>query len=101
MSKQRHFKIKAIVVNGIKISDVIISDHYEIKHSKYMTDELVLKLVNELDGKKELPIDTKDGFSYFLSMVELNDKPYRLIWLLQDNAIYIGVVNAHRIKSRR
>jgi hypothetical protein len=40
MGKQRHFKIKAIVVNGIKVSDVIISDHYEIKHSKYMTDEL-------------------------------------------------------------
>lgn len=101
MGKQRHFKIKAIVVNGIKVSDVIISDHYEIKHSTYMTDELVLKLVKELDGRKELPIDVKDGFSYFLTMVEYQDKPYKLVWLLQDNAIYIGVVNAHRLKSRR
>lgn len=101
MGKQRHFKIKTIVVNGIKVSDVIISAHYELKHSKYMTDELILKLVNELDGKRELPIDVKDGFSYYLSMVEFKGKPYKLIWLLQDNAIYIGVVNAHRIKSRR
>jgi len=34
-------------------------------------------------------------------MVEFNDKPYKLVWLLQDKAIYIGVVNAHRIKLRR
>jgi len=29
-------------------------------------------------------------------MIDLDDKFYRLIWLIEDNAIYIGVVNAFR-----
>jgi hypothetical protein len=29
-------------------------------------------------------------------MIDLGEKYYRLIWLIEDNAIYIGVVNAFR-----
>ncbi len=65
-----------------------------------INDALILKLVMQLDGRKELPEDTVGKFSYFATLVELNEKQYRLVWLLEENAIYIGVVNAYRDKRR-
>ena len=101
MSKQRTYKIKPITVNDIKIVQVVIDSHYEEKHSTSMSDELILDLVNELDGRFEVP-ETKDGrYSYFATLIELRKKQYRLIWLLEDHAIYIGIVNAYRDKRRK
>lgn len=60
-----------------------------------------MELVKKLDGCKELP-ETKNGkYAYFAALVELGDRQYRLVWLLEDHAIYIGVVNAYRNKRRR
>lgn len=52
---RREYKIDRIYVNNIAIDVVIIDSHYEIKHSSYMNDELILLLVRELDGRLELP----------------------------------------------
>lgn len=98
--KQHEYSIEPIIVNGIKISQVIIDDHYKAKHSDHINDSLILKLVAELDGRKEAPDDVVDKFSYFATLVELHEKQYRLVWLLEKNAIYIGVVNAYRDKRR-
>jgi hypothetical protein len=39
-------------VNGRKIKRLIISNHYKEKHSKYMSDELIIKFIEEyLDGE--------------------------------------------------
>lgn len=41
------------VVNGRSIKRLIISNHYKKKHSKYMSDELIIKLVEiYLDGNR-------------------------------------------------
>ena len=66
-----------------------------------MNDDLILKLVKELDGRRELPEARTDNYSYFTTLVEFEEKQYRLIWLLEENAIYIGVVNAYRNRRRR
>ena len=58
MAVQRTYKIKPIFVNGIKITQVVIDSHYEEKHRDSMSDDLILKSVVELDGRRELP-DTK------------------------------------------
>ncbi len=101
MAKQRTYKIKPIIVNDIKIVQVVIDSHYEEKHSASMSDELILNLVNELDGRFEIP-DSKVGrYSYFATLIELGRKQYRLIWLLEDHAIYIGIVNAYRDRRRK
>ncbi len=66
-----------------------------------LSPELTLRLVGELDGRKELPEASKGKYAYFATLIELDNKQYRLIWLLEDHAIYIGVVNAYRDKRRR
>jgi len=100
-TKQTTYKIDPITVNGIKIVQVVIDSHYEANHSAHMSDELILRLVRELDGRKELPEATKGKYAYFATLIELDGKQFRLIWLLEDHAIYIGVVNAYRDKRRR
>lgn len=79
---------------------MVIDDHYKEKHRDHMTDELILKLVMQLDGRKEVPENVAGKFSYFATLVELNEKQYRLIWLLEQDAIYIGVVNAYSDRRR-
>lgn len=102
MAKQTAYKIAPITVNEIRVNQVVIDSHYAEKHLDHMSDDLILKLVRELDGRREVP-DSKIGrYAYFATLIELNDgKQYRLIWLLEDHAIYIGVVNAYRDRRRR
>ncbi|MCC6278541.1 MAG: hypothetical protein IT289_11560 [Oligoflexia bacterium] len=78
-SKQQRYDINPITVNGIKVSHVVIDQHYQEKHSDHMTDELILKLVQELDGRIELPDTVSGKFSYFVTLVEVDEKQYRLI----------------------
>lgn len=97
---QQEYPIKTIVINGIEISKVIIDDHYKEKHKDYMSDTLILKLVQKLNGRKELPESVVDKFSYFATLVEYGSKQYRLVWLLEEDAIYVGIVNAYRDRRR-
>ena len=97
---KRTYKIKPITVNNTSIVQVVIDSHYAKKHSASMNDDLILKLVLELDGRRELPEAKKGRYSYFATLVEYKGKSYRLIWLLEDHAIYIGVINAYRNRRR-
>jgi len=86
-----------ITVNKRKIDRVVIDDHYEEKHSDSISDELILALVNLLDNGTFIPITEKDGFQYFKTEpLVFENKNYRLIWLLEEDEIYIGIVNAFR-----
>ncbi len=87
----------SIVVNKRRISKVIIDPHFESKHANSITDEIIIELVKSLDGEVVVPDDVDLPYSYFTTdKIELNGKFYRLIWLLEDEQIYIGVVNAYR-----
>jgi len=49
MEKSQSFKLKApIVVSGLEVTHVVIGRHYREKPASYMTDELVLELVQAL-----------------------------------------------------
>jgi len=91
------FDIEPIQVNRLTISKVIIDSHYKKKHADYMTEQLILSLVKSLHGRIEVPetVD-EDGYSYFATLLNHKNKQYRLVWLIEDNAIYIGVLNAYR-----
>ena len=84
-------------MNGIAIEKVIIDPHYEIKHSESIDDQLIVELVKKLDGGNFEADNVDEPFRYFVAdRLQLNGKLYRLVWLLEDMKIYIGVVNAHR-----
>lgn len=79
---------------------VIIDPHYEVKRSGHIDDDLILQIVRKLDGRFELPESKTGVYSYFTTLVEYESKKYRLVWLLEDNALYVGVVNAFRDKRK-
>ena len=88
-----------IQVNGRNIHKVIIDPHYEVKHSETMTDELILDLVHLLDQGTFPVQDCDDNFEYFVTDgLVLGSKKYKLVWLLENNKMYIGIVNAYRRK---
>ena len=93
-----------ITVNGYAISSVLIGRHYLKKHGSYMNDELILKLVAELDGG-DFPVDsTTAGINDYVADIQLDDteKIYRLIWLFEgENLEVLGVINAYRRKKRK
>ena len=93
---RRTYKINPITVNEEIYNEVVIDSHYELKHSDHISDELILSLVVLLDGAEQLPEDTKGPFNYYATIIELKNKTYRLVWLLEDGKLYIGVVNAFR-----
>jgi hypothetical protein len=96
MSERRDYQI-LITVNDLLINKVIIDDHYQAKHSDSINDELIIELVKMLDGQFFSPEAENDGFKYFKTEpLSLNGSNYRLIWLLEEHEIYIGIVNAFR-----
>ncbi len=96
MSERRDYQI-SITVNNRAVTRVVIDPHYEVKHADSVDDEIILSLVNMLDGKVFTPEAERDGFQYFKTdPLDLNGVSYRLIWLLEKNEIYIGVINAFR-----
>ena len=85
-------------INGRNLDKVVIDPHYEEKHSKVITDEIILALVKQLNGKTFRPTDVdEEGFQYFANdHMELNHKFYKLIWLLHEKELFVGIVNTYR-----
>lgn len=93
---RREYLVK-MMVNDRVITKVIIDPHYEEKHSESINDELIVNLIKTLDGKVFEADDEKPPYQYFVTdRVEYRGKLYKLIWLLEEHQIYIGVINAYR-----
>jgi len=88
------FIIKPINVNGCTITKVIVDSHVR-KHPD-ITDDIILDLVRTLDGGDFRPADVKPPFEYYVNLEFLGDKQYRIVWLLDQHEIYIGVVTVYR-----
>jgi hypothetical protein len=87
-----------ILVNGKNITELIIGDHYKENHPD-INDEIIIDLVSLLDGKRFVGEKT-DQYEYFRSELERNQKLYGLIWILEENKVYVGVINTYRINKR-
>ena len=93
---RREYKV-SITVNGVKINKVIIDPHFEEKHAESISDAVFLDLVKTLDGEFHPTQSESPPFKYFVKeAVLLDEKHYRLVWLLEEHQIYVGVINAFR-----
>ena len=66
------------IINGRAIKRLIISDHYKKKHSKYMSDELIIKFIEDyLDGESYYDGEKDGPWEYFeLEPILYKDKNY-------------------------
>lgn len=86
----------SIIVNSFFISHVVIDPHYEEKHAESINDEIILDLVQMLNGNSFEPVEFKHPYTYFMDNFLLKKKRFKLIWLLEIDKDYIGIINAHR-----
>lgn len=88
-----------LTVNGRSVTRVLIDQHYKVKHPE-LSDPVILDLVLELDGKFLDVAAVRGSFEYFRAEpVVLDDKPYRVVFLLCIGEDFLGVVNAFRVKG--
>ena len=100
MSKRNEYPLK-LRINGRQLSRVIIDQHYQLNHPE-INDDLILKLVGELEDGHFLIEEKKGEFEYFtVGPVIYKERPYKLILLLCVCDDFLGVINAFRIKVRR
>jgi len=97
MPKRRSYPIR-LIVNKYILNEIIIDPHYETNHH-YMTDELICELVENLNNRRFIPKDRKRPWYYFEADVEHGGKNYHLVWCLEDNKTYLGVINCYRKKK--
>ena len=92
----------SVKVNGIRYDEVWIDRHYEAKHSETITDKLILLLVERLEAEDYEPdLEREDGFSFHVSDLWLDHKPYRVVWVTPPDGSYLGVRTAFRTSQRR
>ena len=96
---RRSFDISQITINGRIIRRVIVDTH--VRKHKDVTDEVILDLIRQLDHTEQVPDDVKGPFEYFSSLLFLGEKPYRLVWLLEDLELYVGVITAYRDERKK
>ncbi len=91
------FKLN-VFVNETWFHEVLIDSHVLERHGESMTTHLVLKLVSRLhlNDYKADNLDNR-GFSYFVTdNLILDNKSYRMVWLIPPESNYIGVRTAFR-----
>lgn len=94
--KRREYATR-LTINNRKIEKIIIDSHYEEKHSASVDDETIIALVKQLDGRVVEAEKLAGAFSYFATdKMVFDGKLYKLVWLLEDDAVYVGIVNCYR-----
>ena len=96
--KRTNFDV-SLVFNGLRITEVIIDQHYRVNHPD-MSDDIILELIKKLHRLNLKPTAIKGEFSYYVVQpLYWNERPYRIIVMLEQRCQYIGVINAFRIKE--
>ena len=95
---RREYEIGPLVINNRVIQRLIIDPHVD-RHADHIDDDLIKQIVRRLHGGAYRPVKQEDGFSYFATKVEISERWYKLIWLLEKDFLYIGVITV--FKDRR
>jgi hypothetical protein len=76
--------------------EIWIDPHYEIKHGRSISDELILTLLKYLSGIATDPTAETKEFRYYEVDINYQEKIYRLIIVRPVNDNYLGIRNAYR-----
>lgn len=95
---RREYDIEPLTINGRIIKKLVIDPHVD-KHADHIDDELIKNIVTLLDCGDFSPAKIDDGFSYFAKKLKYQENWYKIIWLLEDESFYIGVITV--FKDRR
>jgi hypothetical protein len=85
-------------VNGYQFSEVVISQHYQQKHSD-ITDKLILELLKLFVDKNTFQPDKLTTDYFVLEKILHQGKKYKLICQIENKNSFI-VVNCYRIKKK-
>ena len=99
MSGERREYRLTIILNKRRFDRVVIDPHYGQNHPD-MTDQVILELVKQLDGRESEPVDETNGFFYLAREVSWQDRPYRIVLTYCDED-FLGVINAFRVKEKK
>lgn len=92
---------KSIRFNGLKLTRVLIDQHYTESHPE-MSDELILELVDALDGGVFPVLEEKGGFQYFVVQPVIHEEaPYRMVLTIYIGDDFLGVINAFRVRRQK
>ncbi len=94
----RVYKI-AVVFDEKLFSEVWIDPHFEEKHGESISDELILSLLQWLNGRPVVVQMESKGFQFFELDIEWLGKSYRLILVVPPDCSYLGVRNMYRKKK--
>ncbi len=99
-TEKRNIYSVDITVNERTITSVEISQHYKEKHAESIDDALIIKLTEMLD-KGNYPVDSFKGeFKFYKVFLSFKNRRYKLIWTLEDDKLYIGILTAHRSEQK-
>ena len=94
--KRREYPL-FLIINDVLITKVVIDPHYEQKHQKSVNDEIILELAKTLNAKEHRHIAISKTYKYFVNdKVKYRERFYKLIWMLEDNENYLGIINVYR-----
>ena len=90
-----------ISINGRALNRVIIDQHYKEKYAESINDQLILELVQEVNGQTFPIEEVHSDFQYFtVEPVLKENAPYRLVLLICITDDYLGVINAFRVERK-
>jgi len=92
---------KIIRFNGLRLTRVLIDQHYKESHPE-MSDELILELVGLLHDGTFPVLEEKQGFQYFVvQSLSHNNAPYRMVLTIFIGDDFLGVINAFRVRRKK
>ena len=81
--------------NEQKITKITITDHYKLEHSDVMTNEKILEITKELDGKIMKPEPKKKSTwpdVFVAKGIEYKEKKHLLVfWFEKNNSDWIWI----------
>lgn len=91
--------IGPLLINDRWIYRIVVDDH--VKKHPEITNEIIKELVKGLAWEKFESTKQATPYTYFAELRMFENKQYRVVWLVEDNQDFIGILTVFRDKKVR